>query len=62
MGFSQQGYWSGLPSLPPGDLPNRGVKPIFPALAGEFFTTQPPGKTFTYSIIIFQFVSVNFSK
>ena len=24
MGFSRQEYWSGLPSPPPGDLPNPG--------------------------------------
>ena len=27
MGFSRQEYWSGLPCLPPGDLPNPGIKP-----------------------------------
>ena len=27
MGFSRQGYWSGLLCPPPGDLPNTGVKP-----------------------------------
>ena len=27
MGFSWQEYWSGLPCLPPGDLPNPGTKP-----------------------------------
>ena len=42
MGFSRQEYWSGLPCLPPGDLPNPGIKPEslkFPTLAGGFFTT-----------------------
>ena len=28
----------------PGDLPGPGSKPTFPALAGGFFTTEPPGK------------------
>ena len=35
-------YWSGLPCLPPGDLPNSGIEPASltsPALAGGFFTT-----------------------
>ena len=32
MGFSRQEYWSGLPSPPPGDLPNPGIEPVFPAL------------------------------
>ena len=34
MGFSRQGYWSGLPCPPPGDLPDPGIKPaslMFPA-------------------------------
>ena len=42
MGFSRQEYRSGLPCLPPGDLPNPGVKPMSltsPTLAGRFFTT-----------------------
>ena len=44
MGFSMQEYWSGLPFPSPGDLPDRGIEPEFPALAGRFFTTEPPGK------------------
>ena len=44
MGFSRQEYWSGLPFPTPGDLPDPGIKPMFPALAGGFFTTEPPGK------------------
>ena len=30
--FSRQEYWSGLPILPPGDLPNPGIKFMSPAL------------------------------
>ena len=26
MGFSREEYWSGLPCLPPGDLPNLGIE------------------------------------
>ena len=44
MGFARQEYWSGYPFPSPGDLPNPGIKPTSPALAGEFFTTEPPGK------------------
>ena len=40
MGFSRQEYWSGLPCPPPGDLPDPGIKPESPALAGKFFTTR----------------------
>ena len=32
MGFSRQGYWSGLPFPSPGDLPDPGIKPRSPAL------------------------------
>ena len=28
MGFSRQGYWSGLPCPPPGDLPDPGTKSV----------------------------------
>ena len=44
MGFSSQKYWSGLPFPSPGDLPNLGMEPVSPALAGRFFTTEPPRK------------------
>ena len=43
-GSSRQAYWSGLPFLSPGDLPNAGIEPTSPALAGGFLTTEPPGK------------------
>ena len=44
MGFSRQEYWSGLPFSTPGHLPNPGIKPTSPSLAGGFFTAEPPGK------------------
>ena len=44
MGFSRQEYWSGVPFPSPGDLPNPGIKPLSPALAGEFLPAEPPGK------------------
>ena len=47
MGFSGQGYGTGLPFPSPGDLPDSGIKlePLAsPALAGVFFTTELPGK------------------
>ena len=43
MGFSRQEYWHELPSPPPGDLPDPGIKPVSlksAALAGGFFTTS----------------------
>ena len=44
LGFSKQEFWSGLPFLTLGDLPNPGIKPMSPALASGFFTAEPPGK------------------
>ena len=46
MGFPRQEYWSGLPLPSLGDLPDPGTEPRSPALAGGFFTTEPPGKPF----------------
>ena len=45
--FSRQEYWSVLPRSLPGDLPDPGIEPaslVSPALAGGFFTTEPPGE------------------
>ena len=44
VGFSRQAHWSGLPFPTPGDLPDLGIKLKYPALAGGFFSTVPPGK------------------
>ena len=47
MGFPRQEYWRRLPFPFPGDLTDPGIKPtslMSPALAGRFFTTEPPGK------------------
>ena len=48
MGFSKQDDWSRLSFPPPGGLPDLGIEPVSPALAG-FFTRvtwepQPTGK------------------
>ena len=45
MGFPRQEYWSGWPCPPPGDLPDPGIQPVSPALAGGFFVTESPGKS-----------------
>ena len=43
MGFFREEYWNGLPFPPPGDIPDTGINPVSPALAGGFFfTTEPP--------------------
>ena len=44
MGFSRQGYWSGLPFHSPGDLPNPGIEPGSPALEIDALLSEPPGK------------------
>ena len=47
MEFSRQEDWNGLPFPTPGVLPDPGIEPpslASPVLAGEFFTTMPPGK------------------
>ena len=41
-GLPWQEYWSGLPFPPSEDLPNPGIEPVSPALAGRFFTSEPP--------------------
>ena len=43
-GFSRQDYWSGLPCLPPGDLPKPGIEPRCPALQADSLPTETPGK------------------
>ena len=44
MGFPREEYWSGLPSPSPGDLPNSGIKPGFPAFQTDSLPTEPQGK------------------
>ena len=44
MEFPKQEYWSGLLFPSPEDLPDPGIEPTSPALAGRFFMTEPPGK------------------
>ena len=41
-GFSMQEYWSGLPCLPPGDLPKLGIKPRSPTLQANSLPSEPP--------------------
>ena len=44
MGFPRQEYWSGLPFSSLGDSPDPGIEPVYPGLAGGFFTTEARGK------------------
>ena len=43
MVFSRQEYWSGLPFPPPGDLPDPGIEPGFPALQVNSLPSDLPG-------------------
>ena len=43
MGFPRQEYWSGLPFPSLGDLPDPGIEPMSPSLAGGYFTAEPAG-------------------
>ena len=42
MGFSRQGYWSGLIFPSPGDLLDQGIEPKFPALQADALPSEPP--------------------
>ena len=63
MEFSRQEYWSRLSFPSPGDLPDPGIEPASPessALAGEFFTTEPPGNPCASTLLNFWFINVFF--
>ena len=49
-GISQARTLDGLPFPSPGDLPDAGIKPVSPALAGGLITTEPPGKPMYFYI------------
>ena len=42
MGFSRQEYWSGLPFLSPGHLPDPGIEPRSPTLQADAFVLNLP--------------------
>ena len=44
IGFPRLEHCSGLPLPTPGDLPDLGIKPVSPTLAGRFLTAELPGK------------------
>ena len=50
MGFSRQEFCSGLPCPPPVDLPDPGIEPRSPALAGRFFTISA-----TWEVLVWYF-------
>ena len=55
MGFPKQEYWSGLPFPSPGDLPDPGIKSVYPVSPDRFVTTEPPGKYCRLTEMFFSF-------
>ena len=43
VGFSRQEYWSGLPFLSPGDLPDPGIEPLCTVLQVDSLPSEPAG-------------------
>ena len=46
MGFSRQEYWSGLPFLSPGDLPDPGMELGLLDWQVDSLLSEPPGKPY----------------
>ena len=44
MGFSRQGYWTGLPFPSPGDVPDPRLEPTSPPLQADALPSEPLGK------------------
>ena len=44
MGFSRQGYWSGLPFPSPGELPDPGIEPRPPVFQADALPSEPLGE------------------
>ena len=55
LGFSRQGYCSGLPCPSPGHLPNQGLNPALmsPALASRFFITSTAGEALPLNFTLY---------
>ena len=49
VGFSRLEYWSGLPFLSSGDLPNPGIEPGAPSFQADSLPPEPPGKPYPQS-------------
>ena len=56
LGFSQQGYWSGLPFPPPGELPWSRHQTHVSCIGRQIFATEPSGNPTTDCSV--QFISV----
>ena len=51
MEFSRQEYWSGLLFPSPGDLPNPGIEPRFPALQTDSLPTELQGEHYAITSV-----------
>ena len=51
LGVSQTRMLEWVPFPSPGDLPDPGIEPESPALAGGFFTTESPGQLVKYKYL-----------
>ena len=47
MEFSRQEYWSGLPFSSPGNPPDSGIEPRFPALQADSLVSELLGECYT---------------
>ena len=59
VGFPRQEYWSGLSFPCLGDLPDPGIEPASPTLAGGFLITGPLGKSCLPVFIILYHLNVS---
>ena len=50
---NKQAHRNGLPFPTPRDISDPGIEPAFPALADGIFTTDSPGKTQSYTLLLF---------
>ena len=56
--FPRQEYWSGLPFLLPGDLPDLGIEQVSltsPALADTLFTTRTTWEIPFWTLVLYMF-------
>ena len=53
MQFCRQEYWSGLPCLSPGDLPNPKTEPGCPALQIDSLLSEPQGEPMIHGMNLF---------
>ena len=52
MGFFRQEYWSGVPFLSPGDLPDPGIEPGSPKLQADALPSEPPGNLYLFHFFL----------